>query len=260
MMKSNYIRLFLLVLSVSLLMTGCKPKDKPDSNHQTATEAPTKEENAAAVKDMLRQGVNKAVRTLTSENGFFNSDSLKIAMPEDVQSLIDNVKKIPQGDKLVDNVLSQINKVAGASAEPIGVIINAAIDSMSVDEANSILLSDSAAATHYLQKIVREPLHTACEPIIIQSLDKKMLGNITPRDAWVTLAENYNKVADSKVGKIAKLQTADSELDEFVTDKILDAVFYLIAKEEINVRKHPAARISKSVAKSFGWIDNKKKK
>ena len=261
MMKSNCIYFILFALSTTLLLTSCKSKNKPETDNQVTTEeAPTKEENATAVKEMLRQGVAKAVRTLTSENGFFNSDSLKVAMPEDIQSVIDNIKKIPQGDKLVDNALSQINKVAGASAEPIAAIINTAIDSMSVDEANAILLSDSAAATHYLQKIVREPLHMACEPIIIQSLDKKMLGNITPRDTWIALAENYNKVAGSKVGKIAKLQTADSELDDFVTDKILDAVFYLIAKEEMNVRKHPATRISKSMAKTFGWLDKKEKR
>lgn len=258
MIKSSYFHFFLFIISAILLATGCQSKKRSERDNHIVTEIPSEEEKAAAVKDMLRQGVDKAVKTLTSENGFFNSDSLKISMPEDIQNIIDNIKKIPQGDLLVDNVISQINKIAGASAEPIGAIINAAIDSMSVEEANHLLLSDSAAATHYLQKIVREPLYATCEPIVIQSLDKKMLGNITPRDTWITLAENYNKVAGSKVGKIAKLQTAESELDDFVTDKILDAVFYLIAKEEMNIRQHPAARISKSVAKAFGWIDNKK--
>ncbi len=257
MQKRFYITL-LPVLLVLFLATGCKSKNKDtESSGNTTTEVPTESEKATAIKEMLKQGVSKAVGTLRSENGFFNSDSLVVSMPEDIQNIIDNIKKIPQGDQLVNSALAQINNIAGISAEPIGEIINAAIDSMSIEEANNLLLSDSAAATHYLQKIVRKPLHAACEPIILQSFDKKIVGNITPRDTWNALADNYNKVAGSKVGKIARLQAAESELDDFVTDKILDAVFYLIAKEEMNIRKHPATRISQSMAKTFGWLDKK---
>lgn len=219
---------------------------------------PTEEEKVIAVKEVLKQGVDKAVQALSSESGFFNGDSLFTSLPKDIQNMLNNITKIPQGHNLVNNALEQVNTITGAVAEPVGAIFYAAIDSLSVIDVNHLLLSDSAAATHYLQQLVRAPLHTACEPIILQSLDKKMVGNITPRDTWNTLSDNYNKMAKSKVGEITKLQPIESEIDSVVTDKIIDAVFLLIAKEEMSIRKHPAARISKSVAKSFGWIDNSK--
>lgn len=238
-----------------LLFTGCNSQKSDES---VKSEIPTEEEKVQAIKDVLKQGLDKAIHILSKENGFLTNDSLKITLPAEAQSLIDNIKKLPQGNELLDNAMSQINQVAGSSIEAIAPVINDAIDNMSVEEANRILLADSAAATAYLEKITRAPLHTACEPIILQSLDKKIWGDITTRNTWTILADNYNKLADSTVGKIANLEAVELELDGFVTEKILDAIFYLIAKEEMNVRKHPATRISKSMAKSFGWIDDSK--
>lgn len=247
-------KLFQLSILLLILTTGCKS----NQSESVKAEIPTEEEKVEAIKEMLKAGLDKAVKILSTEDGFLNNDSLKITLPAEAQQLVETVKKLPQGNELINNALTQINQVAGSSIDAIAPVINAAIDSMSVEEANQILLADSAAATAYLEKIARAPLQIACEPIILQSLDKKIFADITARNTWSTLADNYNKIAESKVGKLADLQPAEVALDEFVTEKILDAVFYLIAKEEMNIRKHPGARISKSLAKSFGWIDENK--
>lgn len=251
-MSTNF-RILLICMFLGLL-TGCKLNKTNDSDSQV----PTEEEKIEAVKEMLKQGLDKAVNILSAENGFRGNDSLQITLPEELQTAIENIKKLPQGNTLINNALSQINRVAESSVTVMAPVISAAIDSMSVDEVNRILASDSAAATAYLEKIARSPLQTACEPIILQSLDKKIAGDITARNTWSTLAENYNKLADSRVGKITDIKPVEVELDGFVTEKILDAVFFLIAKEEMSIRKHPGTRISQSVARSFGWIDDNK--
>ena len=248
---SSYFRIFSVVILLFQL-TGC---NMCKSNKQ---EVPTEEEKVEAIRETLKQGLNKAKNMLSSEKGFFNSDSLKFIFPEEVQSMVKNLKKLPMGNELVNDAITQINQVAESSIKTIAPVIDAAIDSMSVEEANRILLADSAAATAYLEKMSRAPLQAACEPIIMQSLDKVIYGDITIRNTWGTLADNYNKLADSNVGKVVDLKPVEVELDEFVTEKILDAVFYLMAKEEMNIRKHPGVRISKSMAKSFGWIDENK--
>ena len=246
------------LLNIGLICMSLLSCNNKKTNETTETEVPTEEEKVQAIKEVLKQGLNKAISVLSEENGFLTDDSLKITLPAEAQGLIDNIKKLPQGNELLDRTMSQINQIAGSSIETIAPIINTAIDSMSIDEANRILLADSAAATAYLEKITRAPLQATCEPIILQSLDKKIWGDVTTRNTWTTLANNYNKLADSTIGNIANLETVELELDQFVTEKILDAIFYLIAKEEMNVRKHPATRISKSMAKSFGWIDDSK--
>ena len=253
-MKNNY-RILLSVLILLAIITSC---NIGKSNNQDVTD-PTEDEKIEAIKETLKQGLNKAVTVLSSKDGFLSDDSLKIALPKDVQSIVEGIKKLPMGNTLIDNAMKQINQVAGSSVEAIAPVINAAIDSMSVEEANNILLADNAAATAYLEKISRTPIQTASEPIIAQSLDKAIFGNITARNTFNVLIDSYNNLAESDAGKITNLKPVETELDKFVTEKMLDAVFYLIAKEEMNIRKHPGVRISKSVAKSFGWIDKKKK-
>ena len=248
---------FRLLFSVFMLLGFLTSCNFSKSNNQDV-KVPTEEEKVEAVKETLKQGLNKAIATLSSKDGFLSDDSLKIALPKDVQAIIENIKKLPMGNTLVDNAIKQINQVAGSSIEAVAPIINAAIDSMSVEDVNRILLADNAAATAYLENLSRAPIQVACEPIIAQSLDKNVIGNITTRSALNALVDNYNNLADSKAGNITNLKPVESELDKFVTEKMLDAVFYLIAKEEMNVRKHPGVRIGKSMAKSFGWIDKKK--
>ena len=248
---SIYFRIF-CVFVLLFQLTSCN-MCRPNKQ-----EVPTEEEKVEAIKETLKQGLNNAKNILSAKNGFFNSESLKIIFPEEVQSLIKNIKKLPVGNELVNDAITQINQVAESSIKAIAPVIDAAIDSMSVEEANRILLSDSAAATAYLEKISRVSLQVTCEPIVMQSLDKVIYEDITVRNTLSTLAGNYDKLANSNVGKVADIKPVEVELDEFVTEKILDAVFYLMAKEEMNIRKHPGVRISKSVAKSFGWIDDNK--
>ena len=248
---------FRLLLSASLLLVSLTSCNSGKSNNQEV-KAPTEEEKVEAVKETLKQGLNKAIATLSSKDGFLSDDSLKIALPKDAQAIIESIKNLPMGSTLVDNATKQINQVAGSSIEAVAPIINAAIDSMSIEDVNRILLSDSAEATAYLENLSRAPIQVACEPIIAQSLDKAVIGNITARNTLSTLVDSYNSLAGSNVGKITDLKPVEAELDKFVTEKMLDAVFYLIAKEEMSIRKHPGVRIGKSMAKAFGWTDKKK--
>ena len=247
---SKFAYLIACITCLLIISTSCR-NQKSD---KIENEVPTEEEKAQAVKDILKQGVEKATAILSAENGFLADDSLKITLPEEAQNLIKNIKKLPKGEELLNKVIIQVNQAAGNSISAITPIINTAIDSMSIEEANRILAADNAAATAYLEKIMREPLHTACEPIIIQSMDKDMYG-LSTRSTWNNLIDMYNDMANSGIGKIANIEPVDVALDDVVTKKILDALFYLIAKEEMSIRKHPGTRISKSVAKSFGWID-----
>lgn len=252
-------KIFILLTLFSCLLalyTSCNDKKAP----QAEVQVPTEEEKAQAVKDALKQGLDKATKILSSENGLMSNDTLKITLPPEAKSLMDNIKRLPKGEELLNKALAQINQAAGSSVEAIKPIISAAIDSMSVEDANRILAADDAAATAYLEKITRKPLHTACEPVILKSLEKKVVGDATARGAWINMAGMYNKMSGTTVGKLANMQPVEVDMDSYVTDKLLDAIFYLIAKEEMNIREHPGARVSKSVAKSFGWIDSQEKK
>ncbi len=238
-----------LFIACSILFSGCIFSGK------TAKEVPTEEEKVEAIKETLKQGVDRAIGQLGLDDGFLQNDSFKIELPDGAKSVAEYMRKLPKGNEMVDNTMLQINKVAEMSVKTFGPVINAAIDNMTVEEANKILLSDSASATAYLQKVARPSLHAACEPIIISSIDKTIVGDFTARDAWNNFAKSYNGISDTRIGKISGLKPVDVDIDGYVTDQVLDAVFSLIAREEMNIRKHPASRLSQSMIKTFGWLD-----
>lgn len=227
-----------------LLLTAC--------NQKSATQA--EEEKVQALKDVLREGLDKAITVLSDENGFLTNESLAIALPAEAESLIKNIQKLPQGTEMLNSVMSQINQVASSSVEKVAPILYDAIDNISVEDVNRIVKADDAAATAYLEQRIRVPVQKACEPVILNSLDKQLWGEITTRDTWEMLIGNYNKLAGTSVGRIANLQPVDMVLEEFVTEKMLDAIFVLMAREEMNIRKHPATKMSKSAASILGWI------
>jgi hypothetical protein len=71
----------------------------------------------------------------------------------------------------------------------------------------------------------------------------------------VQLAQQYNKFAElgSKFGIVKKDQV---NLEQYVTQKTLDGVYLMIAKEEAVIRKDPVGQASKLLKKVFGAASN----
>ena len=69
----------------------------------------------------------------------------------------------------------------------------------------------------------------------------------------VQLAASYNKYAEmaSKFGVVKK---EDANIEQYVTNKALDGVYFMIAKEEAAIRKDPLAQASNLLKKVFGSI------
>ena len=69
----------------------------------------------------------------------------------------------------------------------------------------------------------------------------------------VQLAQQYNKFAEmgNKFGVVKKEQ---ANLEEYVTQKTLDGVYLMMAKEEAAIRKDPVGQASSLLKKVFGAI------
>ena len=71
----------------------------------------------------------------------------------------------------------------------------------------------------------------------------------------VQLAQQYNKCAEtgSKCGLVKKEQV---NLEQYVTQKTLDGVYLMMAKEEAAIRQDPIGQSSKLLKKVFGALAN----
>lgn len=215
----------------------------------------TNSDNIAGLKNSLSVGIGNAVGLLGKENGFFNDSQLKINMPTEAQTIIDNIKLVPGGQDLVDKAVLSLNRSAEDAVNEATPIFKNAITSMSITDATGILFGAQNAATEYLRKTTYDQLKAAFAPKVKASLDKPLVAGISTTTAWSNLTSGYNKVAGSVAGKIAGLNTVNVDIENYVTEKALDALFVKIAAEEKSIRTDPTARVNDILKKVFGQLD-----
>ena len=210
---------------------------------------------ANGLKEALEVGTIKSVDLLSVENGFLGDELLKIALPPEATVITDNLKLIPGGEKFVDDVIFRLNRAAEDAVTEATPIFLIAIKSMTITDAFNILHGSDNAATEYLKSNTYTELRELFQPKVTNSLDKKLIGNISTNDSWSILTEKYNGIANSLVGTVAGLQSIDIKLDDYVTLKTLDGLFIKVADEEREIRKDPLKRVTILLKKVFGELD-----
>lgn len=200
-------------------------------------------EMAKGLKEALVQGVTKGTNVLSAPGGFFRNAAVKILFPPQAQNIADKLRTIGMGN-LVDNVTEKINNAAEDAAKGALPIFSNAIQQMSFTDAKNILMGPDNAATEFFKRTTSSALYNAFNPVIKTSINKVGAG-----DAWNTVVTNYNK--------IPFVQQMNPRLDDHVTNKAIDGVFYKVAEEEKNIRKNPVARVSALLKKVFAAQDKK---
>lgn len=255
-MKNLYL---CLIFSLSILLSSCSSliniaQRNISGKGKTVI---TKEENAAGLKNALTVGVVNSVLKLNKQDGYLSDALVKILLPPEAATIVNHIKLIPGGEKMVGEVITLLNRAAeDAAIEAKPIFINA-IKSLTIADAWQILTGKDDEATEYLKRTTYTQLQAAFQPKIKASLDKKLVGNISTYESWQTLSTAYNGVAKTIPGKIAGLTPINVNLDEYVTQKALDGLFAKIAEEETLIRKDPMARVNNLLKKVFGQLDKK---
>lgn len=199
-------------------------------------------EASSGLKAALTQGVSKAVSMLGSPDGFLGNKEVKIPLP-------DSLKKIEKGMKLMgmgkqsDELVLKMNRAAEAAVPEAKALLVDSIKKMTVADAKSILTGPNDAATQYFKKTTSTQMAAKFLPIVQKATEK------------VQLAETYNKYAEmgSKFGVVKK---EDAKIEQYVTNKALDGLYLMIAKEEAAIRQDPVGQASSLLKKVFGAVAN----
>jgi len=216
----------------------------------------TQTEVIAGLKEALVVGVKKSVERLGVTDGYYRDQAVKIFLPPEADVIVENIGRIPGGQGLLDDVLLRINRAAEDAVSEAGPIFVNSITSMTINDAMGILKGENNAATQYLQRTTYNQLFNLYQPKIQESLDKKLVGNVSTSQSWNVLIQRWNEVARSMVGQVAGLKPVDVKLDEYLTGKGLDGLFLKIEAEEQLIRKDPAARVTDLLKRVFGSVDN----
>ena len=119
---------------------------------QTSARVPlTEDEVVSGLKEALTNGSKKFSRKTGAENGYYGDAAVKILLPDEAKIIVDNISKIPGGDKLVQDVILRINRAAEDAAKEVAPIFVNSITQMTIKDAFNILKGADNAATSYLR-------------------------------------------------------------------------------------------------------------
>ena len=197
-------------------------------------------EASGGLKEALTQGVGKAVSTLGATDGFLGNKEVKIPLPSSLKK-VEKVMKMMGMGKQSDELILKMNRAAEAAVPEAKILLIDSIKKMSVADAKAILTGPQDAATQYFKKTTSAQMAEKFLPIVTKATEK------------VQLAETYNKYAEmgSKYGVVKK---EDAKIEQYVTNKALEGVYLMIAKEEAAIRQDPVGQASSLLKKVFGAL------
>lgn len=197
----------------------------------------TTAEVAEGLKEALIKGVSTGSDLVSQADGYFKNPEIKIPFPPDVKRVEDRLRQVGLGSE-VDRFVMTLNRGAEEAAKEAKPIFVSAIKSMTIQDAWSILKGDKDAATQYLQRTTSAQLKEKFKPVIQNALSK-----VNATKYYGDLVNTYNK--------IPLVDKVNPDLDDYATDKAIEGLFVMIAKEEKNIRENPVARTTELLKKVF---------
>ena len=224
-----------IAVSLIFFLGGCDILQNLPTGIGGVTEA----EAGQGIKEALGQGLAGAVLQLNKTDGFFKDALYKVLLPPDAKKIENTLRDLGMG-KMVDNAILQINRGAEDAAGYAKPIFADAIKSMTLQDAIGLVKNGDTSATHFFREKTTDKLIAAFLPIIKSSLDK------------VEATKYYGDVVNTYNNFPTTFKKINPDLQGFVTMKATEALFDLVAKEEINIRTNFAARTSDILKKVFG--------
>jgi len=199
----------------------------------------TEGEAGEGIKEALGQGLVKAVLQLNKPDGFFKDALYKVLLPPDAKKIENTLRDLGMG-KMVDKAILAINRAAEDAAGFAKPIFIDAIKSMTISDAIGLVKNGDTSATHFFRLKTTDKLIAAFLPVIKSSLDK------------VDATKYYGDIVTTYNNFPTTFKKINPDLPGFVTGKATDALFDLVAKEELNIRQNIVARKTNLLRKVFG--------
>ncbi len=226
---------------ITLILVSCDPKDFQKVLDGLGNVPLSNADVAAGLKQALDLGVGESVKTLSANNGYYNS-IYKILLPEEARVVIDRLKFIPGFSNLEQEAIKKINQAAEDAAQKAEPIFISAIKQMTIEDAMSILMGNQNAATQYLNNKTYNALYNEFKPLMVTSLNK--FGAL---DLWSDAINSYNS--------IPFINKVNPDLADHVCNKALIGLFALIEKKEAGIRTDISQRSTELLQRVFSRQD-----
>lgn len=211
-----------------------------DANKMLGSEQPlTTAEVGDGLKEALIKGISNGSDLVSQLDGYFKNPEIKIPFPPEVKKVEDRLRQLGLGNE-VDRFVMTLNRGAEDAATEAKPIFISAIRQMTIEDAWSILKGQPNAATDYLRRTTSAQLREKFKPVVQNSLTK------------VNATKYYGEVV-TRYNQIPLVEKVNPDLVGYATDKAIDGLFLMIAKEEKAIRENPIERTTELLKKVFGY-------
>lgn len=191
------------------------------------------------LRTALERGALSAVGLLGRPGGFLDNPKVRIPLPGFLEDAAKLLKAIGQ-KKRVEELEVAMNRAAEAAVPLAKDLLLNAVKTMTVTDAKNILTGGPTSVTSFFADKTREPLFVRFLPVVTQATRK------------VALAEKYNQLVGKVPGGLIRKE--DATIEQYVTRKSLDGLYFMIGEEEKSIRQNPVATGNALLAKVFGAI------
>jgi len=203
----------------------------------------SQEQIGNGLRQALDNGIKNQVSKLTSKDGFYRNDLVKILLPKELQVVDKGLRRIGLSN-LADEGIKVLNRAAEDAVKTATPIFINAVKEITFADAKNILLGEQDAATSYLHSKASESLYNNFSPVISNSFSKVGADKI-----WSNLITKYNSIPFVK--------KVNTDLTNYVTNEALKGVFIMITKEEKAIREKVGLRNTTLLKQVFSLQDKK---
>ena len=215
-------------------VTGNLPINVPLANELINDEV------ISGLKEALSVGIKNSVSLTSVTDGFLGNVEIRLPFPPDAIKVKEKALNLGLSGQ-VEKFETTLNRAAEEATKEAMTIFIDVIKNMSVQDGFAILKGGNGAATKFLKDQTISKLVIAFTPKVKEATSK------------VKLTEYWNPII-TKYNAITMGEDLNPDLDAYITQKAIEGLFIMVAKEEDKIRLDPAARVSDLLSKVFGSL------
>ena len=198
---------------------------------------------ASGLKEALLVGTQKAVKKVAKPGGYLENKAIKIPLPPSLVSFETSLRAAGEGPK-IDDLVASINHAAEAAAPDAANLFSDLIKDMTISDPGRLLTGGNTSITDYFRSKTWEELLIVFRP---EAEDAMKANGVTQKyDTLVDKASTLSGVSLS-LGNSSRL-----DIDAYVVNETLKGMFYMLGKQEQEIRANPGARSTDLLRKVFG--------
>lgn len=234
--RGNHQPLLVSVIIGLLLIASCALREgiKKGTEDQGLSDSKISE----ALKEVLEISTANAIERVSKMNGYYLDQKIRIPPPNAIQKVEKVLRALGHGPEVGAFELS-MNRAAERAAPGAKGVFLEAIKEMTFSDTRKILNGRENEATLYFKNKCSDSLQKIFQPIVHKAMSE------------VDVTRAYQDLK-AKAQGLPSAASLSFDLDQYVTHRALDGLFFVLAEEERKIRQDPAARVTDLLKKVFG--------